>query len=390
MDGAIDDQEALERLKRALAEGESQRIEFIDDLPEDPKELGKEIAALATSNQGTIYLGISNDTEPVGVAGISGPTDAVGKDYYSRRIADIAGAVDPPILPDIEFIHYNGKVIVEIFVPKGAKPVYSYHFRPYLRYITSSRPAKAAEVEDLFRRAFRAEVGAVEVDPKITFGLRLLRTVSGLELAWQDHENRSVHPDIDQLKSEFIAAATALREIAKDEVAKEIGIEADLRRLADDLEDLGHYRFYIGPASWKEFVDRGSAALAKARELVAKVRPLASLSTPDVRELTMAARAIVEDLEDEWSRAEKHLERGTLDLLKEELRRAGEQLHEIGYLAGDKDPLLGGLIEVGRAIYNLTSQKYFRRGVGLNPLVQISDPLEATIARIKGELGLGS
>src|SRR5439155_8681479 len=136
LDGAIDDQEALERLKRAMAEGESQRIEFIDDLPEDPKELGKEIAALATSNQGAIYLGISNDTKPVGVAGISGPTDAVGKDYYSRRIADIAGAVDPPIQPDIEFIHYNGKIIVEIFVPKGAKPVYSYHFRPYLRYIT--------------------------------------------------------------------------------------------------------------------------------------------------------------------------------------------------------------------------------------------------------------
>ncbi len=39
-----------ERLRHALDQGEGQTVEFIEDLPEKAKELGKELAAFSTSS----------------------------------------------------------------------------------------------------------------------------------------------------------------------------------------------------------------------------------------------------------------------------------------------------------------------------------------------------
>ena len=59
--GAENEQELIRKLKLDIERGEDQDLEFMEDYPNSEHELKKEIAAFATSNAGSIYIGIDND-----------------------------------------------------------------------------------------------------------------------------------------------------------------------------------------------------------------------------------------------------------------------------------------------------------------------------------------
>jgi len=62
---------ADETLSRDLpilcSRGESQDLEYKQEFPKNARDLGKEIAAFATSNTGTIIIGVSDFGELVGL-----------------------------------------------------------------------------------------------------------------------------------------------------------------------------------------------------------------------------------------------------------------------------------------------------------------------------------
>jgi len=62
---------ADESLSRDLpimrARGEGQELEYMETFPGNTRELAKEIAAFATSNAGTILIGVSDSGELVGL-----------------------------------------------------------------------------------------------------------------------------------------------------------------------------------------------------------------------------------------------------------------------------------------------------------------------------------
>lgn len=66
---------ANERLSSELAvlraRGESQNLEYMVVFPQQARDLGKEIAAFATSNAGVILLGVSDEGDLVGLNEIS-------------------------------------------------------------------------------------------------------------------------------------------------------------------------------------------------------------------------------------------------------------------------------------------------------------------------------
>ena len=135
-----------ELLNEALRAGEGQHHEFKEALPEQGHSLGREIAALATSGGGTIFLGVSDASAVIGLVGLG---DAKSRTDFRERVEGIARTVQPAVSPRIDYLDYGGATLCLARVPNGTEPVYYYDHRPYVRIGSQSRPALPAEVKDL-------------------------------------------------------------------------------------------------------------------------------------------------------------------------------------------------------------------------------------------------
>src|SRR5271166_484092 len=81
--------------------GEGQHLEYMEFFPQQARELAKEVAAFATSNQGIILLGVSDSGDFVGLADAKTPE---GRDSFVRRIEGICrGTLKPAITPRVCF-----------------------------------------------------------------------------------------------------------------------------------------------------------------------------------------------------------------------------------------------------------------------------------------------
>ena len=124
--------------------GEGQRIEFKSEYPSNGSDLGKEIAAFASSNAGRIIIGVKDDGDLVGLDELTTPA---GRDQLAQRIEGVcANAVKPAITPVIKYAQEDGKNVLVIEVPRGTQPIYYSGNKPYVRHLTSSRPAEPHEV----------------------------------------------------------------------------------------------------------------------------------------------------------------------------------------------------------------------------------------------------
>ena len=144
-DVQIDPRVAL--VQGALRDGESQETEFKSAIPNHATDLCKEIAAFATSNDGFILLGVTDDGRRVGF------TDDV------ERVEGIIRNVQPPVSATINLVTVDGKQICLIHVRKGTEPAYYHADRAYIRQGTLSRPATPEEVKELHRSHFRPRRG---------------------------------------------------------------------------------------------------------------------------------------------------------------------------------------------------------------------------------------
>ena len=135
-----------ELLDQALQTGEGQQYEFKEAFPEQAHNLGREIAAFATSGGGTIFLGVSDASAVIGLVGLS---DAESRSDFRERVEGIARTTRPAVVPRIGYLDYAGGTLCLIQVPDGAEPVYYYDHRPYVRIGSESRPATPEEVKDL-------------------------------------------------------------------------------------------------------------------------------------------------------------------------------------------------------------------------------------------------
>ena len=96
---------ADERLSRDLpilrSRGEGQDLEYKEIFPENTRDLAKEIAAFATSNTGTILIGVSDSGDLVG---LSSCKSTEGRDKILQRLEGISrGTVKPSITPTAKF-----------------------------------------------------------------------------------------------------------------------------------------------------------------------------------------------------------------------------------------------------------------------------------------------
>ena len=143
-DGYGDEEELRELLEAAIHGGEGSHYEFKEELPGQAHNLGKEIAAFATSGGGAIFLGISDAAAVIGLEGLE---DEEARSDFRERVEGIARVVRPVVTPRIAYLDYGGATLCIVSVPDGGEPVYYYDHRPYVRIGSQSRPAEPEDVK---------------------------------------------------------------------------------------------------------------------------------------------------------------------------------------------------------------------------------------------------
>lgn len=136
-------------LEEALGNGESKLVEFKEGHADVP--LQRALAAFANTNGGTIFLGVNNRAEVVGID----CKTASQKDEELLRIRNITTqAIKPTISVHTDFIIHQEKTVLRIFVPRGEQPLYFLNHEIYVREQTSSMKASPEQVEGILTRFY--------------------------------------------------------------------------------------------------------------------------------------------------------------------------------------------------------------------------------------------
>jgi hypothetical protein len=136
-------------LELALRDGESQTVEFKKGLPDNA--LAAAIAAFANTNSGTIFLGVDDNCDVVGV-----PCDTPErKDQEIQRIRQIATEkIKPSVSITPDFVNYDGKVVLRIFVPRSEHPLCFLDHEIFVRDQNSSARAKPEQVQRILKKFY--------------------------------------------------------------------------------------------------------------------------------------------------------------------------------------------------------------------------------------------
>ena len=139
------DQRLSEDLPRFRATGEGQTLEFKEAIPTQAHDLAKDVAAFATSGEGTILIGVADDGS---LARLDAST-AEDRDRLALRVQGIVRTVRPMVTAKIAFATEAGETVLCVEVPEQDEPVYYHEGRPIVRDGRLSRPAEPDEVKEL-------------------------------------------------------------------------------------------------------------------------------------------------------------------------------------------------------------------------------------------------
>ena len=345
------------------SQGESQKLEFIERFPDQVRDLGKEIAAFATSNAGTILLGVSDSGDLVGL--LEAET-AVGRDTLLRRLEGICrGTVKPAMTPVARFAVEDGKVVLVMQVPKGRQPVYYCGSIPYLRHLTESRPAEPHEVIELISD-YVPQIAVSSDDARASSRRQLYYVLAGIVvdvlICADEASERLVSPWLDMWRSEFEYSATGLRELAVQDMAIEEGISAELSAFAEMLDQVAKLHMVIG--SGPELLDLvrrvRDEALRFKKERVERANVIEE-SLNELREAVVVTSRKVRNLVE---RARGLLESGDTERVQLEAASLGRILLGYSYRGAEVfgDEVAIDMREIGRDLHLLETKRLYMDG----------------------------
>ena len=245
---------ADEDLSRQLSvirdQGEGQLLEFIECFPSQVRELGKEIAAMASSGGGRILLGVKDDGGLIGLAQITGPRE---RDELIRRVEAVTGGtIQPAITPKAMFGWEEGQTVLCISVPRRSQPVYYCQGKPYIRHLTESRPAQPHEVVDLVLKWAGVEqsVKGEQVPPGPPWIDVLDTLLVELLIAADEFSERDLKPWLDQLDLLCQRSAQELRQLVHEQLSDEPHLSESLRRMAAQCDEVTHQLKHLRTTSF--------------------------------------------------------------------------------------------------------------------------------------------
>jgi ATP-dependent DNA helicase RecG len=270
------DDETSNQLPVLRSQGEGQALEFMRSFPDNVRELAREIAAFATSNSGTILIGVDNEGGCVGI--VPSPT-AAERDALLQRIEGICnGAVKPSITPRARFAREGAHIVLALTIPKGSQPIYYANNIPYLRHITSSRPAEPHEVIELVQGTVRplfrpTATASIEETPdrRTQFLADLMRNLYSVVIFGEELDQRMVNPWLDGMRAQFGNAASRLREAATQEIAQHEKLDVSLLEAAEAFDHFARLRSHLGSSG--ELEQSANAAVTQANNLLKRIEP---------------------------------------------------------------------------------------------------------------------
>ncbi len=384
---------ADEQLSRDLpvlrSQGEGQHLEYKEIFPQNTRDLAKEIAAFATSNQGTILIGVSDSGDLVGIEGAEKQEE---RDNLLKRLEGICrGTVKPAITPIAKFAIENEKVVLVVNVPFGRQPVYYSNNTPYVRHLTESRPAEPHEVLELVTEYLKNQgIGEDnnKTDARSRFYSDLARVVGEALIYAEQAADRNVNPWLDQWRAEFGYAAAELRELSVQNIAIEENIDKVLKEAADSLDEVALLRLTLGCGPNLERLTE----LAKERLIAIKESKLDPAKLSDdslnlIRDTIIITGRKLHDLVD---RSHDLVESGKIEELQAEasnfgrelLRLAQYNINELGESVKDE------LTAIGRALHLIeTMRLYMDGGKSVQAIVdkisESSEYLDQVIDKLK-------
>ncbi len=343
------------------AKGENQDLEYMESFPQQARDLAKEIAAFATSNQGTILIGVSNAGDLVGLDDAS---TFEGRDKLLRRIEGICrGTIKPAITPVARFAVESDHPVLVLLVPKGSQPVYYSGNVPYVRHITESRPAEPHEVIELVRAYLPAkEPDDGKPDPFDEIISRLALILRDVIIYCEESDERMLNPWLDLFRAQFEQAASELRELAIDDVAIEHDLADDLNHLITALDEVVQHRLHLG--SEPELESLVANVFVQARATWSKwiePTPLSDDSLHNIRaEIIRAARK----LRDLCDRMQTMLDQGRTEEIQSEASRLGFSLLRAAQFNLDalQPGLANRLRDVGRPLHLVETRRLYMDG----------------------------
>ena len=319
------DEQLSKDLPVLRARGENQDLEYMESFPQNVRELAKEIAAFATSNAGTILIGVSNTGDLIGLQGASSPD---GRDEFLRRVEGVCrGTIKPAITPIAKFAVESDKIILVLTVPKGNQPVYYSHNVPYVRHITESRPAEPHEIIDLIRSHLATFVQTGEgdqIEARDVLLSELVRILTNVLIYADEASERNVNPWLEIWRTEFRYAASELRELAVQDVAIQEAMDKDLNQLADALDKVGTFWLYLGCGEELSRLMEEAADLAHTlKKNRIDIIPLSEQSLHQIKSLIVSSSKKLKDL---MSRADEMINSGRIEELQAEASDIGLNL----------------------------------------------------------------
>ena len=312
-------------LPQLLDHGEGQHLEFKESYPVNGYDLSREIAAFASSNPGTILIGI---TDEGGVKGLEDANTVVDRGRLCKRVEGVcSGNVRPAITPVIEFIKVEDAVVLAIVVPKGSDPVYYSNHTPYIRHLSSSRPAEPHEVIDRVRAWLISYLHVQQdEDEKGQFIASLTATVFDILIFGNEFEERCVNPWLGLLRNQLGSGGNELRNFATEDIAISEGLDGRLRSIADKLDSVVSHQLAMGDESWKILSKYVSDAVAEVQELKTEIIDPVRLSDHSEREVINQIQKSARDLADLNSRANAMVQNARIDDLQEKASVIGYSL----------------------------------------------------------------
>lgn len=383
------DAEASRQLPILRSRGEGQHIEFMRSFPEQARDLGKEIAAFASSGGGRILIGVEDDGSLYGVPAFE---DAAERDQLVKRVEGIChGAVKPAITPRATFAWESGTGILVVIVPKGGQPVYYCEGRPYIRHMRESRPAEPSEVIELVQKwaGFdSAALSSVEIPSDSIWLSELGQILVDILIAADEYPARRMAPWVDYLQSDCESWASSLRDLIHEYLQGEDHLAAEIRSLAEQCDELAGLLHVRSSSTWPQIDERIPKIQANAadlkKQLIDEV-PLSAESEQQARQTIVLSARKARDL---VGRIDRLMGLRTDDV-KDEASGIGEEILRIAMYplrflpAEDADLLRQG----GRELHLVdTMQLYANGGASAKKvaerIVKATEEIEAVAAKV--------
>lgn len=378
------DQELSKELPVLRDGGEGQHVEFKESYPSNGNDLSREIAAFASSNPGKVLVGISDDG---GLVGLPELVTAEGRDRLCRRIEGLCtNNVRPAITPIIKFAEEGGLYVLAIEVPRGGQPIYYSGNTPYVRHLSSSRPAEPHEVIEHIQDWLGSNpLASPEADREGRFISELASALVDVLIYREEFERRNVNPWLDLMRSQFAASAEELRRLAAENMAAKHDVDVRLRSVADKLDAASAHRLTMGTESWQTLAGYVHAAFEEARELKADLIddiPMSADSKEAIHETVLRTSRELMDLA---GRAPAMAQDGRLEQLQDKASQLGRNLliASLYSQAEDDSRFAIDLEQIGHELHLVETERvHMDGGVSVQRIVDRIDELGDALQRL--------